>query len=174
MAFPLRPLPVLEEFVGRNGHRNLPRLRLNKMRQRIDAGVDDRRHDGDHGEKAYQARHCVSCCGPECRCSLRPTFTCACTHLLQTHLIANDRVAFRIEAALANTPPFDGPPAVFLIGIWLRLVAKRRSGYDEASGIMFARGAARLSAATGWLCQRYRYRRQSRVAMILFELNVND
>src|ERR1700722_12495734 len=61
----LRPLPVLEEFLGRNGNRDLARLRLNEMREHVHAGVDDRGDNGDHAEKTHQARHCVSYSDPD-------------------------------------------------------------------------------------------------------------
>jgi hypothetical protein len=53
-AFPdhaLRPLPILEEFLRRNGNCDLARLRLDEMRKRIHTGVNDRGDDGDHAEK---------------------------------------------------------------------------------------------------------------------------
>src|SRR6516162_8084176 len=71
----LRPLPVLEEFLGRNQNRDLARLRLDKMRERKHASIDDRGDDGDHAEKTYQARHCVSCFRSDRRRSLRRTFS---------------------------------------------------------------------------------------------------
>src|SRR5580704_17277564 len=48
---------VLEEFVGRDRYRDLARLRLHEMRQRIEAAIDGGAEDSDDSELPEQARH---------------------------------------------------------------------------------------------------------------------
>src|SRR5580704_11738885 len=51
------PSAVLEELVGRDRYRDLARLRLHEMRQRIEAAIDGGAEDRDDSEQPEQARH---------------------------------------------------------------------------------------------------------------------